>query len=88
MEPRDFVYWLNGFFELTGAQELNEAQTKMVKEHLALVLTKTTPEFTSSVYPGWKPLPPDKWFDKPLCLSVVNDLDTKVLCVVKPEPSC
>ncbi len=38
MTPENFVYWLQGFFEITGgAPALNEAQTKMVKEHLEYV---------------------------------------------------
>lgn len=37
MESRDFVYWLQGFFELTDAQELNEKQTDLVYKHLLLV---------------------------------------------------
>lgn len=37
MESRDFIYWLQGFFELTDAQELNEKQTDLVYRHLQLV---------------------------------------------------
>lgn len=40
MTSRDFCYWLQGFFELTGENveaHLNPAQTKMVRDHLALV---------------------------------------------------
>ncbi len=42
MTPRDFVYWLQGFFELEGAQELTPVQVMMIKEHIALVLKKET----------------------------------------------
>jgi len=44
MPDRDFCLWLQGFFELTGATEITPAQTKMIKEHLALVFNKVTPE--------------------------------------------
>lgn len=45
MTSRDFCYWLQGFFEITDANNgghsrsysLNEAQVDMLKRHLALV---------------------------------------------------
>ena len=43
MNAEQFVYWLNGYLELSGAQELNADQVKSVREHLALVLHKVTP---------------------------------------------
>ena len=43
MNAEQFVYWLNGYLELSGAQELSAAQVKSVREHLALVLHKVTP---------------------------------------------
>ena len=41
--PENFIYWLNGFFELSGAITLNEQQVKVIKEHMALVMKKVTP---------------------------------------------
>lgn len=43
MSAEQFVYWLNGYLELSGAQEMSAAQVKSVREHLALVLHKVTP---------------------------------------------
>ncbi len=44
MSPENFVYWLQGFFEITGsAPALTESQTKMVKEHLEYVF-RSMPE--------------------------------------------
>lgn len=39
MTSRDFCYWLQGFFELTPVdhQDLNPAQIKQIKNHLAMV---------------------------------------------------
>lgn len=42
MNERDFYYWLQGFFELSGATELTAKQVKMIKEHMALVTEKVT----------------------------------------------
>ena len=43
MTEKDFMYWLQGFFELSGATSLNEDQVKVLKEHVALVMKKVTP---------------------------------------------
>lgn len=39
MTSRDFVYWLQGFFEISEAKGMTEEQTSVVKKHLALVFT-------------------------------------------------
>jgi hypothetical protein len=43
MTSQEFVYWLNGFLELSEAKTLDERQLKIVREHVSLVLTKVTP---------------------------------------------
>ena len=56
MTAEQLVYWLNGYFELSGATTLNEAQVKMLKEHLGLVVKKVTPSTlpsnTITIYGG------------------------------------
>lgn len=37
MTSRDFVYWLQGLFELAAPKVLDERQTDLVKRHLAMV---------------------------------------------------
>jgi len=37
MSSKDFVYWLQGFFELSEAKGLTPRQTEIIKSHLALV---------------------------------------------------
>lgn len=44
MQAREFVYWLQGFFEISKESqnysgELNSAQVKMIEKHLSLVFT-------------------------------------------------
>lgn len=51
MDSNSFVYWLNGFFELSGATTLNEEQVRVIKEHIALVLHKVTPSTVGSGTP-------------------------------------
>ena len=37
MTSRDFVYWLQGFFELGEVDTLNSKQVKTIKNHLNMV---------------------------------------------------
>lgn len=51
MTPENFIYWLNGFIELTG-EIPNREQWNSIREHLSLVMTKvTTP--TQYLHPIW-----------------------------------
>lgn len=47
MSDRDFAYWLNGFLEISNAKSLDETQTQIIKDHLALVFKKLTPNRTT-----------------------------------------
>jgi hypothetical protein len=42
MEANDFCYWLQGFFEMSGAKALDEKQVEMLKKHLGLVMVNVT----------------------------------------------
>lgn len=48
MNERDFIYWLQGFLELSEAESLNEKQIQIVKDHIELVLKKETPTYIVS----------------------------------------
>jgi hypothetical protein len=37
MKAENFVYWLQGLFELTDTKTLDEKQTDLIKRHLNLV---------------------------------------------------
>ena len=37
MKPEQFVYWLQGYFEISEVTELNEKQTTVIKNHLGMV---------------------------------------------------
>ena len=51
MTPENFVFWLNGFFEISGSKALTEEQVQVLKDHLKLVLTKKTPNITITQNP-------------------------------------
>jgi hypothetical protein len=44
MSPENFIYWLQGYFEISGVTKLNESQVKIIKDHLKLVFDKKTPD--------------------------------------------
>jgi len=45
MTPENFSYWLQGYFELTDdGLPLTNTQVEIIKDHLALVFTKVTPD--------------------------------------------
>lgn len=44
MTPEQFTYWLQGFFEISNPEKLDEKQTQIIKDHLDLVFDKQTPD--------------------------------------------
>ena len=54
MTTEQFTYWLQGYFELSGATTLNEQQVRIIKEHIALVLKKETTSFLTIAPPDNK----------------------------------
>jgi hypothetical protein len=44
MTAEQFVYWLQGFMEMTDPVKLNKKETQQIKNHLKLVFDKQTPE--------------------------------------------
>lgn len=48
MTTEQFTYWLQGFLELSENKTINERQVKIIKDHLALVFKKETPDRTET----------------------------------------
>ena len=42
MTPTEYIYWFQGFLELSNAKTLSKKQLEIVKAHLELVLTNVT----------------------------------------------
>ncbi len=61
MTSDQFVFWLQGYLELSqhlnGPKDLNERQVEEIKNHLNIVLTKVTPSLPMQV-PLFPNLPP------------------------------
>ncbi len=51
MTPQDFTYWLQGFFEISGENELTEQNIQVIKDHLELVIKELNKPKLS--YGGW-----------------------------------
>lgn len=43
MSEKEFVIWLHGFLEISGATSLNEKQLSIIKDHLNTFFIKVTP---------------------------------------------
>lgn len=37
MTSRDFCYWLQGYFEINGVEEIKAGQAQVIQKHLSLV---------------------------------------------------
>lgn len=51
MTPENFCYWLHGFFEVGRPESLTKEQIEEIKNHLALVFKKETPQI--NITPSW-----------------------------------
>lgn len=58
MTPENFVYWLQGMLEIGNPKTLNEEQVQTIKDHIALVLTKVTPDRSDNPTEAKIPLSP------------------------------
>ena len=63
MTSEQFVYWMQGFLEISGNKEITPEQVNIIKDHISLVLTKVTPTYPLSVpYPQQIPGSPEQLF--------------------------
>lgn len=45
MTSEQFVYWLQGFSEVSNSETITKQQWKIIQDHLKLVLNKVTPSY-------------------------------------------
>jgi hypothetical protein len=64
LDAISFVYWLQGALEVGQLKELNEAQVKIVQDHLNLVLKKVTPQYNVPQMPKLGITPGIRSFDQ------------------------
>ena len=61
MTTEQFVYWLQGFMEVANPSVLDEKQTQIIKDHLALVFDKQTPDRSPGLFNPTIPVPSTPW---------------------------
>jgi hypothetical protein len=64
MTSRDFCYWLQGYFEINGVEEIKTGQAQIIQKHLSLVfIHEIDPSFgddndhLNEVHNSGRPLP-------------------------------
>jgi hypothetical protein len=50
MTERDFCFWLRGFFELTGKQDISKEQAEMINAHLDYVFEEMNKKVEPPVF--------------------------------------
>jgi hypothetical protein len=66
MTAEQFTYWLQGFMEVANPTTLDATQTQIIKDHLALVFDKQTPNRDPGLFGPTIPVPPKQWPANPL----------------------
>jgi hypothetical protein len=46
MDEKQFIVWLHGYLEISGAKTLGEAELQVIKDHLNEFFVKVTPDRT------------------------------------------
>jgi hypothetical protein len=46
MDEKQFIVWLHGYLEISGAKTLGEKELKVIKDHLNEFFVKVTPDRT------------------------------------------
>jgi len=49
MSYEQFAIWLHGFLEISNTEEINKEQTQIIKDHLALIFDKKTPDRSKNI---------------------------------------
>jgi len=68
MTTEQFTYWLQGFMEVANPTTLDATQTQIIKDHLALVFDKQTPDRAPGLFDPTLPVPPKQWPANPSAL--------------------
>lgn len=86
MNPRDFIYWLQGFLEVANPETITKEQVEMIKRHLSLAFIKVTETDNPPIIIPNTPYPP------PLSPWGSKDYDeiykTTMFCATNVPPIC
>lgn len=83
MNPRDFLYWLQGFMEVANPETITKEQVEMIKRHLSLAFIKVTETDNPPIIIPNTPYPP------PLSPWEPNDVyKPNIYCATNVPPIC
>lgn len=54
MTAEQFTYWLQGFIEINDPKTIEEKETQIIKDHLATVFNKVTPNYKPNDTGIWR----------------------------------
>jgi len=86
MSPEQFLYWLQGFFEIQSVgvdgdiEGINPKQTRIIRDHLQLVFEKETPDRTIDIDKLLERIPKKKDFLEEGIVYTDPSLDTVKFC--------
>jgi hypothetical protein len=81
MTTEQFTYWLQGFMEVANPTTLDEKQIQIIKDHLALVLDKQTPDRNTPTWtPEWPVIPGTTTPVVPYDHPAIPNPFTRVIC--------
>lgn len=86
MTPEQFCYWLNGALEIMNPAALDAHELEVIKEHLALVITKVTESRTTFI-PSVPYIIPDDWKKNPNTWTTTSS-GTGINSNIKNEKIC
>jgi hypothetical protein len=96
MDEKQFIVWLHGYLEISGAKTLGEKELQVIKDHLNEFFVKVTPDRTEPAkdknipnpylphtIPAWPhDYPPDDFWSKHkiICSTTTSDNTGKTYC--------
>ena len=97
MTAEQFVYWLQGFMEINDPGYISKSETRVIKDHLALVFDKQTsaqeittiPVLTTTTVPDKSPIVPNIICDttKPTLPPPIDINSLKHMDVIRADQS-
>jgi hypothetical protein len=59
LTAENFIYWLNGYFEISSSDKLSKEQVQIIRDHLKECFNKVTPNRSVGLKSVWHDNPPN-----------------------------
>jgi hypothetical protein len=83
MTAEQFVYWLQGFMEINDPDTISKSETRVIKDHLALVFKKETPNRNGTITVPNTPYvgkPDPEWLHKNTVYCSTDTGTSNIIC--------